>query len=52
MPIGMSTEKENLDFAKAEAFFKSPAGFWTVIVLIGTIAVWAVVSSVINLVHA
>jgi hypothetical protein len=44
------SDKRNVDREKAEAFFSSPAGFWTVVVLIAGIVLWVVVETIIRLV--
>lgn len=42
------SEKENLDFQRAEAFMKSPAGFWTVVVILGAIVLGIIVQNVMR----
>lgn len=44
------SEKENLDFQRAEAFMKSPAGFWTVIVILGAVVAGIIVQTVMRFV--
>jgi hypothetical protein len=43
-------DKTNLDKERIEAFFKSPLGFWTVIVVIGAIVLWAIGGSVVQMI--
>jgi hypothetical protein len=45
------TDNRNQDREKIDAFFKSRAGFWTVVVVVAGIAIWAVVSTIIGMFH-
>ena len=43
------SEKENLDFQRAEAFMKSPAGFWTVIGILAAVVGGIIAQTVMQL---
>jgi hypothetical protein len=42
------SDNENLDYAKVEAFFKSPAGIWTIVGLMGALVLGSLVTTVIG----